>query len=162
MQHVGLDTFKESGLVDPTEIESTQTGVLFGAGVGVRLLIFTAGVRFRMASFEDFKMWTLDAEGGVHIPLGSIEPYANLAVGYASLGSFSTDSVNSPRGANVRVGLGLDWYISNTFTIGVNASGDVLFLARSGSGDATSAVYAEDGSSIGGGVTGTAVVGLHF
>lgn len=162
VQHVGLNTFKDDGLVDPSEIETTQTGPLFGAGIGVRLLVFTAGVRFRMASFSDFKLWTLDAEGGLRIPLGSLEPYVNVAAGFASLGSFSTDAINSPKGFDARVGVGLDLYISNTFSIGANASGDVLFLARSGSGDSSSAVYVEDGSSIGFGVTGTAVVGLHF
>jgi hypothetical protein len=48
------------------------------------------------------------------------------------------------------------------FSVGVNVSGDVLFLFRSGEGVPTSYVYSKDGSSIGAGVTATAVGGLHF
>lgn len=162
VQHVGLDTFKSDGLVDPTAVQTTQTGFLYGAGLGLRILVFTAGVRFRMASFSDFKLWTLDAEGGLRIPIGSLEPYVNVAAGFASMGALSTDAINSPKGFDARIGVGLDWYLSNTFSIGANLSGDVLFLSRSGSGDSSNAVYTQDGSSIGAGVTGTGVVGLHF
>jgi hypothetical protein len=160
-QHIGLATIENDQLVEPG-VDTTQTGLLLGAGLGVRLLVFTAGARFRMATFSDFKLWTLDAEGGMRIPLGSLEPYFNVAAGFASMASLSTDAIKSPKGFDARLGVGLDWYISNTFSIGANLSGDVLFLSRSASGDSSSAVYAQDGSSIGAALTGTAVVGLHF
>src|SRR6201999_1896593 len=101
-----------------------------------------------------WQLWTLDAEGGMHIPLGNLEPYFTLAAGYAALGSFSTDaalaSKASVKGANVRLGAGIDYYLSNTFSLGANLSGDMLFLSRSKvSGSSTSAseaaVYAKDG-----------------
>ena len=172
-EHLGLETLKANSLVDPKLAKTTQTGLLFGAGAGVRLLVFTAGVRFRLGSFSAWQLWTLDAEGGLHIPLGSLEPYFTLGAGYASLGSFSTSdataSAAKAKGFNARLGAGLDYYLSNTFSVGANFTGDLLFLSRSavsGAGASTTGneatVYGKDGSSIGAGATLTAVVGLHF
>jgi hypothetical protein len=168
-EHLGLQTFKADSLVDPQRVKTTQTGLVLGAGLGVRLLVFTAGVRFRLGNFSEWRLWTLNAEGGLRIPLGSLEPYVTIGAGYASLGSFSTDAPASSKadvkGFNARVGAGLDYYLSNTFSVGANLSGDFLFLSRkaqsSASGD-EAAVYGKDGSSIGAGATLTAVAGLHF
>lgn len=172
-QHLGLQTFKGDGLVDPRLVKTTQTGLLYGAGIGARLLVFTVGARFRMGAFQDWKLWTLGAEGGFRIPLGSLEPYFNVAAGYAALGSISADGPTSSKaeakGFNARVGVGLDYYLSNTFSVGGNLSGDLLFLSRSKvdgaeastSGDEAT-IYSKDGSSIGAGTSLTAVVGLHF
>jgi hypothetical protein len=171
-EHLGLQTFKANSLVDAKLVKTTETGLVYGAGLGVRLLVFTAGVRFRLGSFSAWQLWTLDAEGGLHIPLGSLEPYFTLGAGYASLGSFSTSEPASSdakvKGFNARLGAGLDYYLSNTFSVGANFTGDVLFLSRSASSVSAStsaneaAVYGKDGSSIGAGATLTAVVGLHF
>ena len=172
-EHLGLSTFKSKDLLDPKLVNSSQTGLVYGAGVGVRILVFTAGVRFRLGSFSEWQLWTLNAEGGLRIPLGSLEPYFTVGAGYASLGSFSTSAPASSKadvkGFNARLGAGLDYYLSNTFSVGANFTGDLLFLSRSAvAGAATStsgdeaAVYAKDGSSIGAGATLTAVVGLHF
>jgi hypothetical protein len=172
-EHLGLSTFKSKDLLDPKLVKSSQTGLLYGAGVGVRILVFTAGVRFRLGSFSEWQLWTLNAEGGLRIPLGSLEPYFTVGAGYASLGSFKTSAPASSKadvkGFNARLGAGLDYYLSNTFSVGANFTGDLLFLSRSSvagaaastSGDEAT-VYAKDGSSIGAGATLTAVVGLHF
>jgi hypothetical protein len=172
-EHLGLQTLKANDLLDPKLVKTSQTGLLYGAGVGVRILVFTAGVRFRLGSFSEWQLWTLNLEGGLRIPIGSLEPYFTVGGGYASLGSFSTSAPASSKadvkGFNARVGAGLDYYLSNTFSVGGNLSGDLLFLSRSkvaGASASTSgdeaAVYAKDGSSIGAGATLTAVVGLHF
>jgi hypothetical protein len=172
-EHLGLQTFKAKQLLDAKLVKTSQTGLVYGAGLGVRILVFTAGVRFRLGSFSEWQLWTLNAEGGLRIPIGSLEPYFTVGGGYASLGSFKTTAPVSSqadvKGFNARLGAGLDYYLSNTFSVGANLTGDVLFLSRSAvSGAATSAsgdeatVYAEDGSSIGAGATLTAVVGLHF
>jgi len=175
---LGLRTLKDKGLVDGTLIDSTGTGLMVGAGLGVRMLAYTLGARFRFGNFSDWQMWTLGAEGGFHIPLGNLEPYASLGVGYASLGAFdkakSGLSPNNAHGFYVRPAVGVDYYLSNTFSIGGNLSGDVLFLSRSGAGAvplpsdadpglfAANALYAKDGSSIGLGGTLSLVLGLHF
>jgi hypothetical protein len=172
-EHLGLQTLKGNDLVDPKLVKTTQTGIMYGAGLGVRILVFTAGVRFRLGSFSQWQLWTLDAEGGFRIPLGKLEPYFTVAAGYASLGKFSTDAPASSqanvKGFNARLGVGLDYYLSNTFSVGGNLTGDLLFLSRSAVADASTsttgneaAVYGKDGSSIGAGTSLTAVVGLHF
>jgi hypothetical protein len=175
-EFLGLHTFKADHLVDSKYIESKGTGLAVGAGLGVRLLAFTVGARFRYANFSDFALWTLGAEGGFHIPLGRLEPYFTLGAGYASLGSFdkanSGFNPKSAHGFNVRGGVGVDYYLTNTFSIGGNLAGDVLFLSRKASlalpinpdPDAmrANAVYAADGSGIGAAATLSAVFGLHF
>lgn len=172
-QHLGLQTLKSNDLVDPALVKTTQTGPVYGAGAGVRILVFTMGARFRLSPMSEWQLWTLDAEGGLRIPIGNLEPYFTVGAGYAAIGSFSADAPASSKadvkGVNARLGGGLDYYLSNTFSLGASFTGEVLFLSRSavsGAGDSSSgneaAVYAKDGSSIGLGTTLTAVAGLHF
>jgi hypothetical protein len=168
-EHVGLHTIKADGLVDGARAKTTQTGLVFGAGAGLRLLFFTVGARFRMmlpGGDGGWRLWTLGAEGGLRIPMGRLEPYVMLGAGYASLGAFSSklldaSSVNA-KGFNARLGAGVDYYLSNTFSVGGNLSGDLLVLSRSAVDGNEATLYAKDGSGIGAGVTLTAVVGLHF
>ncbi len=163
-EHIGLRTLSDDGLVDADSVPTTQTGAVYGGGIGLRLVFLTGGVRFRFGNFADWQMWTLNAEVGVRIPYGNLEPYAALGGGYASLGGTrSGDADLDIAGWNVRAAAGLDWYLSNTFSLGANLSGDLLLLSRSALGSAPSdSVYASDGSSVGAGVTFTAVAGLHF
>jgi hypothetical protein len=184
-EHLGMQTFKANDLVDADVVKTTHTGLAFGAGLGVRLVFITLGARFRLANFEIGQLWTLNAELGLRIPLGDLEPYFTFGGGYASLGSFGGDNIGDNfndagveiRGYNVRGGFGMDYYLSDAFSIGANLTGELLGLTRPGvdpsklqasgsaSGDPNqlkSEVYATDGSGIGAAVTGTAVVGLHF
>jgi hypothetical protein len=185
VQHLGLQTFHANQLIDAGLVKSTQTGALFGAGAGLRLIFLTAGARFRLANFSAYQLWTLNAEFGFRIPLGALEPYFTFGGGYASLGSFDSGSVSalaeagldrdglSARGFNLRGGAGFDYYLGQTLSLGLNLSGDVLFLSRSKSTPTTmpapgsraaqlAAVYAEDGTSIGGALSLTGLIGLHF
>ena len=178
-QYVGLQALKADNLVDGTLVDTKGFGMGYGAGLGVRLLAFTLGARFRFGNFSDWQLWTLGAEGGMHIPLGRIEPYFTFGAGYASLGGFKPSAVSamnpSAHGLDLRGSAGLDVYLSNTFSIGGNLSGDLLFLSRSASGAvplpgggsqeqqfATGFYGAQDGSSIGAGATLSLVLGLHI
>jgi hypothetical protein len=186
VEDLGLQTFHANNLIDANTTKSTQVGPVYGAGLGVRLVFLTAGARFRIGTFDKWQLWTLDAELGLHIPLGNLEPYFTLGGGYASVGSFGSNNIGvdlssagvSIRGYNIRAGFGIDYYLTPVFSIGANLTGDLLGLTRPGvslsklqsatSGTANSAqadaqqVYAADGSSVGSAVTLTAVVGLHF
>lgn len=175
VQHVGLQTLSSDNMVDSSVANSTQTGAMFGAGLGVRLLFITIGPRFRLAHFGDFDMWTLGAEVAMRFPLGNIEPYVMLGGGYASLGSFEGSGAVKPgdvhaRGFDVRAGGGLDYYVTPVFSVGANVSTDLLALTRPAVAPNVAAApgapgtvnYAAEGSSVGMGVAGTAVVGLHF
>jgi hypothetical protein len=168
-QHLGLQTLKSSDLVDPKLVKTTQTGLVYGVGAGLRILVFTVGARFRLSPMSDWQLWTLDAEGGLRVPIGNWEPYFTLGVGYASIGSFSADAPAASKadikGLNARLGAGIDYYLSNTFSVGANFTGDLLFLSRSavsGASGSEAEVYGKDGSSIGLGTALTAVVGMHF
>jgi hypothetical protein len=176
-EHLGLQTFRANDLVDAEVVKSTQTGPLYGGGIGFRLVFITLGGRFRYATFSDFELWTLDAEVGMRIPLGALEPYFTFAGGYASLGSFSSENIGANlndagvdiTGFNLRIGGGLDVYLSEMFSIGANVTGEMLFLSRPGvdladmpAEPTVEAVYEKDGSSIGAGLSVTGVIGLHF
>ncbi|MBX3128313.1 MAG: hypothetical protein KF718_16435 [Polyangiaceae bacterium] len=177
-EHLGLQTFKANNLVDAGVVKTSQTGLAMGAGLGVRLVFLTLGPRFRLASFEDWQLWTLNAELGIRIPLGNVEPYFTFGGGYASVGSFDSGNLGGNlnnddvdiTGYNLRGGFGIDLYLSPAFSIGANLTGEMLFLSRPGvdpsklntGTGSTDDVYAADGSSIGAGVTLTAVAGLHF
>jgi hypothetical protein len=173
-QYLGLQTFRANDLVDADVVSTNEVGPLFGAGVGVRLIVFTLGARFRLGSFQAWQLWTLNAELGMKIPLGAFEPYFVFGGGYASLGKFEGDALGdagvSVRGFNVRGGFGLDYYVADTFSIGGNLSGDLLFLTRpkvdasklEGEDGLEAEIYARDGSGIGAAGTLTVVAGLHF
>lgn len=182
VEHLGLQTFKAEGLVADV-VESQQTGLVYGGGLGLRLLFLTLGARFRLGDFSEWQLWTLNGELGFRVPIGRVEPYFTLGGGYASVGSFSSGNIGSGlnssdvdiTGFNVRGGVGLDVYVTPVFSLGGSLTGEVLVLTRPGvdiseieqpdTGDGASAaaeIYAADGSSIGSGVTFTAVAGLHF
>lgn len=190
VEHLGLQTFSSKSLLDTKVVETTQTGLVYGAGAGIRLLFLTLGGRFRLGNFEQYQVWTLNAEAGIRIPLGPIEPYFTFGGGYASLGAFDSKNVGSGlnsagvdvTGFNARGGGGLDIYLGNVVSVGAAFTGDILFLSRPGvdptkltataqpgqmgtaaQGQALAQdVYAADGSSVGSAATLTAVVGLHF
>jgi len=183
-EYLGLHALKSNQLVDSSLVKSKGLGAVYGAGLGVRLLVFTVGARFRLGNFETFQIWTLNAEAGLRIPIGRVEPYVTLGAGYASLGDFKgsafADTLRAAsvkaNGVDVRGGVGVDVYLTNTFSVGGNLTGEVLFLGRSGSsavaGPAPTGtppaqvnamgVFAGHGSGIGAGATLSAVLGLHF
>lgn len=185
---VDLQTFEANedeltaGFV-PTRASSPAAGL----GLGLNLLPFTIGARGRVAAFRDsssqqtvdgWQLWTFDAELGLRVPL-FLSPYATLAGGYATFGSLS-DAVRGMKegldvdGANLRVGVGLDIPAGRTLSIGILATAEALFLARSGVSvrslaepkevgtvsEAQARVLEADGSSVGGALTLTA--GLRF
>lgn len=184
VQHLGLQTFEANNLIDAEVVETSQTGFLFGAGLGLRLVFITVGPRFRLATFSDYQVWTLNGELGLRIPIGSVEPYFTVGAGYASLGSFSAGNVGSGltadavdiTGYDIRAGGGLDIYVTPVFSIGGSLTFEMLGLTRPGvspqdlqaarsgqpSPGTADSVYAADGSSLGSALTGTLVLGLHF
>jgi hypothetical protein len=159
--HLGPQTFTEDNLAE-ADLLDPQTGLAYGGGLGLRLVFLTFGARFRMASLPDWRLWTLNAEAGLRIPLGSLEPYFTLGGGYVSMSALDRDELDVS-GFGIRGGAGLDFYLTEVFSLGGNLSGDVLFLSRSELGGAAAGtVYAESGSSIGAAGSLTLVAGLHF
>jgi hypothetical protein len=179
-QHLGLQTFKANNLVDAGTVKTSQTGLLYGAGLGLRLVFITLGARFRLGQFTEWDIWTLNGELGIHIPLGAVEPYFTFGGGYASMGAFDSGNLGGSlrsedvdiKGYDIRGGFGIDIYVSDVFSIGANLTGEMLVLTRpgvdpsrlqGGAGQASADdVYKADGSSVGAAVALTGVAGLHF
>jgi hypothetical protein len=163
-QHLDIDAFSDDNIAPGAD--EAQDGMVFGGAAGVKLLYFTLGARFRFGSFDNYQMWSVLGEGGVHFPLGDFEPYANVGVGYASIGSFNTgtaldDGDVSIRGLDVRAAVGLDYYLSPAFSLGAQLSGDWLVLNRPAISGAVGG-YEDEGSSNGFTFYTTAIAGLHF
>lgn len=165
---LGLETFKANNLTNGI-VASKSSGFVYGAGAGIRLVFITLGARVRMGNFQDYKVGTVNAEFGLHIPLGSVEPYFTLGAGYAFLGALDAKSWGasdvSIRGYNVRGGAGLDYYVTPVLSIGANVTGEILGLSRPGvtpSGAGPTTPAQADGSSVGAALTLSGVAGLHF
>jgi hypothetical protein len=177
-EYVSLDNLHANGLVDGRVIDDAGSALLLGAGAGVRLIFLTFGARFQMARQRAWDLWTLNAEVGLHLPLGALEPSFTLSAGYASLGSLA--SAGAPAGFDAsridisgfdtRLGAALDWYVNPLLSLGVQSGVELLVLSRSGASqpalaDSASGLgefYARDGSGVGLGLSVAAVAGLHF
>ncbi len=175
-EYISLQTFKANSLVDAEVVQDAGSAFAFGVGAGVRLIFVTLGARFRLGQFSAWDLWTLNAELGLHVPLGALEPSFTFSAGYASLGAFSvgnaaagfdTDRVDVS-GFDARVGANLDYYLNPLLSLGVRGSFELLVLSRNGALQPTAVpasaaqVYARDGDGIGFGLTMSAVAGVHF
>lgn len=146
-------------------------GVEFGGGLGVRLLYFTAGARIRGADVGVMNTWSVLGELGIKFPIGNLEPFALVDVGYAAVEGLFAGEVSSGlrgvSGLSTGLSLGADYYLSNNFSLGAEATGRLYFLGRpaqdpslfSGSMDPS---YASGASSTGAGFALTARIGFHY
>jgi len=145
---------------------SSQGGT-FGIAAGIRLFILSLGVRANLNTLSSFNLWQLDAELGFHIPLGHWEPYIGFHGGYCFVGSFEDGVSNSPNitinGGDAGLQIGLDYYFNHFVSLGLDVSGNVLFLSGTSQLPAavTSAVP-QSGDSIGIGIAPTLRLGFHL
>jgi hypothetical protein len=137
---------------------------LLGVAVGARVLFFTIGARARLAFLSDYKLITVMPEVGAHVPLGRWEPYAFVGAGYATLSGLPSlaGSKVSTSGFDARIGLGTDYYLTPTFSVGALLTSDFLFLGRPSLGATASHDAVTKGSGTGTALAGSAVLGLHF
>jgi hypothetical protein len=146
--------------------ESSAFGPYFAAGAGLRLLFLTVGPSFRYGTFSDWNLWSLNLDLGWHIPLGNLEPYAMLGGGFAKLGyhdnGVGLSSLPAASGFDIRLGGGIDYYVSNVFSVGGTLQADLLRLSRSQVTNAGGGIGASQASAVGFVVTGGALLGLHF
>jgi hypothetical protein len=176
-QYVSLQAFHDDGLLDGDLMKDSGSGLAVGVGAGVRLIFVTLGARLRLAELGDYRLWTLGGELGLHLPMGALEPSFTFGVGYAALGTpssdarddFAADQVDVD-GVDARLGANLDYYVNPLLSVGARGTFEALALWRSGvdqplapaDGAPAPEVYGRDGSGIGLGVTLSAAVGLHF
>lgn len=188
---VQLQTFSANGdTLGVGLLPTSGVGPTLRTGAGLRFGFLTAGLRGRVATFENqstssnvtaWNIWSLDAELGVRVPLGTIEPHLALAGGYSSFGGFG-DAVNGlgagidVHGVDARLDVGVDFWVTHALSLGVDASGELLALARPGVSvrdlatpksvgtlnEAKARVLEADGSSLGSALALTAMLGVHF
>jgi hypothetical protein len=100
------------------------------------------GARARYNALSSFNMWQLNGELGFKLPVGAADILIGGHGGYSFVGSLGqaalATSTNVPteadqvkiRGWNAGLDLAFDYYVSPTFSVGVGAIGDFLFLNR--------------------------------
>lgn len=174
-EYASLGAFRSDALLGAGGVEDTGSGLALGVGAGVRVIFSTLGGRLRLLRAGGWDLWTLNAEVGLHLPIGALEPSFTFGVGYAWLGTpsaegatgFDADAVDVD-GVDARLGANLDYYVNPLLSFGARASFEALALWRSGAAQpavvpaSTAETYARDGDGIGFGVTLGATAGLHF
>ena len=119
---------------------SSSSGGMFGVGAGVRLLVFTLGARVRLNELSAFNLWETNGEIGLHIPIKKWDPYLSLHGGYTFVGTLSSSALNaslssaasdiSVHGADAGISLGVDYYFIPFLSVGLDVTGEALFLSR--------------------------------
>lgn len=128
---------------DTLQVEKTSAGgPFFGLGAGLRFVILTLGARIRHNALSSFNLWQINGELGLKFPIKAIDIFFGGHGGYSFVGSLGdaglATSSNVPnakdavsiRGFNAGLDLGMDYYVSPTFSVGVGGFGDFLFLNR--------------------------------
>jgi len=145
----------------PNAGDTSAFGPYFSASGGLRLLFLTVGPSFRFAHFSNWDLWTLNLDLGWHIPLGNLEPYAMLGGGFAKL-AYGDMSGFSATGFDIRLGGGVDYYVSNVFSIGGTLQVDLMRLSRGSISDAAGNVVVAEAAGVGLAATAGVLLGLHF
>lgn len=154
-QHVGLRTFSSADYIEG--FSTTANGGVIAPGLGARLLFFTVGARANFGFFESWDLFTVGGEIGMRIQKGRFEPHLDIGGGYAALGSFKEQRDAHINGFYVRIGGGLDYFVTPIVSVGGALNFELLHL---GSPAIDSGLNV--GSSNGLGVSVTGGAGLHF
>ncbi len=123
--------------------KASSAGPMVSLGAGLRLVVLVLGVRAKYNALSAFNMWQLNGELGFKIPIGKVDFLIGGHGGYSFVGSLgdgtvatnaggtpaNTDAVKI-RGFNAGLDLALDYYITDTFSIGGGFFADFLFLNR--------------------------------
>ncbi len=134
--YVNTKSFSESNLALTT---TSASGGMFGFAAGIRLLFLTLGLRARdYVAFNN--LWQINADVGLHMRLGNLDPYLAIRGGYDTQGASFSETVAGVTGAtppsvsvhgwNGGLAFGMDYYFAHVISLGAEASGDVLFLTR--------------------------------
>jgi hypothetical protein len=123
-------------------VPATSGGFSPGLSLGVRLWFVSLKLRGDVTFLgdnggfveDDLQLWNLDLEGALHLTPARFQPYLLLGLGYSALGGIGDVIDNARRaadakGANARLALGFDYYLSEEFSLGARAGVDGLLLA---------------------------------
>src|SRR5262249_18061222 len=125
--YVDLKSFSDTQLA---VVDSSKSGLVYGFGAGVKLLILTLGLPLRR--HEGMGLWQINAEAGIHPRIGFVEPYFALRGGYDTVGTLNQSINNAAGNANLDVqvhgwnvggAFGLDFYLGSVVSIGGELAG---------------------------------------
>lgn len=158
---VNLKMISYDGLL-PSEVDVKGSGLGFGLAAGVKLKILSAGLHLAVGQYAEFDVWTLNLDGQLRIPLGSVEPYLRLGLGYAFLGAFdgSVDSQVDVDGWDLKAGFGIDVYANDYLSLGGGVDFTILNLTSSVS--PTAVDLTKDGAAVGLSIFLGGRAALHF
>jgi hypothetical protein len=126
----GLDRGQLLAPGDP----SGGVGVAYGGGLGVRLLYFTLGARLAGSDVGTLRTLGGGGELGMKLPLGNLEPLLVLDLGYVSVAGLAAaqtlNGLSDVDGLSLNVGAGVDYYLSDHFSLGASARFGAMFLGR--------------------------------
>lgn len=167
--------------------KASSAGPMVSLGAGLRLVILVLGVRAKYNALSAFNMWQLNGELGFKIPIGKVDVLIGGHGGYSFVGSLGDGSVASNsagtptnadavkiRGFNAGLDFAVDYYITDTFSIGGGAFADFLFLnrppvdkpagltAQQSSALDNEPLYKDSGTSAGLQLGGALRLGVHF
>ena len=142
--HVSVRSFvvRDARNLDVGVLSTSSGGPSAALLFGVRLGQLTLGLNGSFIAMSESaveqaigegQLWSLDLEGTFRVPFERFEPYILLGGGYSSFGSFG-DALNGVfaeegvDGANLRGGLGFDWFVSPLVSMGARGSIEMLFL----------------------------------
>jgi hypothetical protein len=167
--YINMTGFSGSNLVTTN---NAAAGPTFGVAAGIRLFILTLGVKASLNELSTFNLWQLDGEIGFHIPIGHWDPYLGLHGGYCFVGSLddglSGSTANlSITGGDAGLQVGVDYYFNHFVSLGLEGSGNALFLSRpaiapAGLPPQAAMAYQASADSVGFGVVGSLHLGFHL
>jgi len=180
--YLDMVALKDSALLEPLQVESEGAGPMYGAAVGLRRRELWVAASYRDRSVSNWHLWTLGAEAGIKFSIARFAPHVSFGAGYASLGGLVTDishaATRDPapavdiHGLNVRLKVGLDYYLWRWLSVGTSVSAEAFFLRREGDGLVRTSTtdpnsrpdgfQALDGSGNGLGSALSAVLGFHY
>lgn len=157
-------------------------GGAYGVSAGVRVLLFTFGLRGRLHTLTNYNLWQANAVVGFHIPIDMLDLYGEVYGGYSVANSFSEDSVAATvraaavregiaaLGGNAGIGIGADYYLNKYFSLGGGVNAESLFLTRGklsaqpgdDAGVSGHPLFAGAAGMVGLGVTAGVRIGLHL
>lgn len=157
-------------------------GAAFGVSAGVRVLLFTFGLRGRLHTLSNFNLWQANAVVGLHLPIRSLDLYGEVFGGYSAANAFGegtlAEAIRQPAtregvaamGGNVGLGFGADYYLNQYFSLGGGVTAESLLLTRSKLGAAPSdsaevashPLFSDSAALAGIGITAGLRVGLHL
>lgn len=161
-----------ANFLPPMTVHTSDLG--FGAGVaaGIRpVAFFGIGARGTLGLFPQYNFGTAAIELDLRLPTKVIEPYVRVGFGYAWVGSanYNDPSMSGTTiyGFAVTASLGLDVYLSESFSLGAAFDFDALNLARQPPNTTTVAHFAtvdlaHEGNAVGLHIGGHVALGLHF